>query len=46
MDPAWTLKPVDPGSAYDLYLMLHPYGWVVAAEIGLPANASDSPTFT
>lgn len=31
--------------AQDLYLMLHPYGCVVAAEIGLPASASDSPTF-
>ena len=34
------------GQAGDLYLMLHPYGAVVAAEIGLPANASASPTFT
>lgn len=32
--------------AQDLYLMLHPYGAVVAAEIGLPASASASPTFT
>lgn len=32
--------------AQDLYLMLHPYGAVVAVEIGLPASASASPTFT
>ena len=32
--------------AGDLYLMLHPYGAVVAAEMGLPASASASPTFT